>query len=419
MLDRACLCALDHLLRQIVEENALNHPIQPMPNLLQSLAHSTRCLNHALPVNNAISHETILADIERLMTEPRHFWTTPHSAQLCRTLVELDSLILSIQPDCSLNDADVQQQHTDIRQAIAEFRKAQLTIDSAICSKLSHLINVLDALVATTTTDNHGAMIIQDLPPAYDDQASVNNDEKLPEYEDESEPLLASEKNEHELDRVISAVDRLSSVTPRFDNQRVSMKRRQPLAMDHHHKPLYDSIYKSAERVQQKKSGRAATMAKLLDSGRSIFHHQVFGSPPWYTYKAEIRSVYSLHPPPPSSSSFPIPMVSFQDRSLHKKQQSSIDDITDLLAKSLNRPRFNKQRFHLTADKERDLFMTNLLNKVDRLEGRRLINQDAEHKPRLRPEDEEELDFILGQLCRARLAQLDNQRAAFSPLVPS
>ncbi|KAI7887547.1 hypothetical protein K492DRAFT_232969 [Lichtheimia hyalospora FSU 10163] len=81
--------------------------------------------------------------------------------------------------------------------------------------------------------------------------------------------------------------------------------------------------------------------------------------------------------------------------------------LTDLLAKSLHRPSYNRQRFHLSNDKERDLFMNGLLHKVDRLEGRRLSNQDAD-PPR------DELEDLLQHICRAKRTRLDNQRAAFT-----
>ena len=88
----------------------------------------------------------------------------------------------------------------------------------------------------------------------------------------------------------------------------------------------------------------------------------------------------------------------------------SLYEMTDLLVKSLHRPCFTKQRYQLSADKERDLFMNGLFNKVDRLEGRRLSNQDAE-KPSHRLD---ELDQILNNICRAKRSQFDNQRATFT-----
>ncbi|CDH53951.1 predicted protein [Lichtheimia corymbifera JMRC:FSU:9682] len=81
--------------------------------------------------------------------------------------------------------------------------------------------------------------------------------------------------------------------------------------------------------------------------------------------------------------------------------------LTDLLAKSLHRPSYSRQRFQLSSDKERDLFMNGLLHKVDRLEGRRLSNQDAD-PPR------DELEDLLHHICRAKRTRLDNQRAAFT-----
>lgn len=112
----------------------------------------------------------------------------------------------------------------------------------------------------------------------------------------------------------------------------------------------------------------------------------------------------------------------FQDWSFGNKQRKNteVNNITDLLAKSLHRPEFSKQRYALSVDKERDMFMARLLHKVDRLEGWRLINQDAEQPtPRtvaalLADQDDEELDLLLNRICRAKRSQYDNQRACFS-----
>ena len=49
----------------------------------------------------------------------------------------------------------------------------------------------------------------------------------------------------------------------------------------------------------------------------------------------------------------------------------------DNVVKSLSRPRFSKQRFQMTSTKERNMFMSDLFHKVDKLEGRRMENQDA------------------------------------------
>jgi hypothetical protein len=85
---------------------------------------------------------------------------------------------------------------------------------------------------------------------------------------------------------------------------------------------------------------------------------------------------------------------------------------TDLLVKSLNRPAYNRQRFSMSDAKERNLFISGLFNKVESLEGYRLVNQDAE-LPVKEAEEDQDLHQLLDNIYKSK-PQLDNQRASFS-----
>lgn len=82
-----------------------------------------------------------------------------------------------------------------------------------------------------------------------------------------------------------------------------------------------------------------------------------------------------------------------------------------MLVKSLNRPAYNRQRFSLSAAKERTLFMSGLFNKVESLEGCRLANQDAECS---KTATEKDLQQLLNTIYKSTKPQLDNQRASFT-----
>ncbi|KAI9496369.1 hypothetical protein BDB00DRAFT_808586 [Zychaea mexicana] len=100
----------------------------------------------------------------------------------------------------------------------------------------------------------------------------------------------------------------------------------------------------------------------------------------------------------------------------------------DTLVKSLHRPRFSKQRFQMTATKERNMFMSDLFSKVDKMEGRRLDNQDAQIRPRSRSptgmmpspppsprilEEEEKEQDIFDLFDHMARSQFSNQRAVY------
>lgn len=96
-----------------------------------------------------------------------------------------------------------------------------------------------------------------------------------------------------------------------------------------------------------------------------------------------------------------------------------INDLThtaDLLAKSFDRPAYNKQRFYMSDTKERNLFMYSLFNKVESLEGYRLVDQDAELPLKTPPSQEHDDDFqqLLNYIYKSTKPQLDNQRASFT-----
>ncbi|KAG1113451.1 hypothetical protein G6F42_014461 [Rhizopus arrhizus] len=112
----------------------------------------------------------------------------------------------------------------------------------------------------------------------------------------------------------------------------------------------------------------------------------------------------------------------FADQDWISHEEHLINDLThttDLLVKSLNRPAYNRQRFSLSAAKERTLFMSGLFNKVESLEGYRLVNQDAELSGKTAAaaaaaDENEDLQQLLNNIYKSTKPQLDNQRASFT-----
>lgn len=66
----------------------------------------------------------------------------------------------------------------------------------------------------------------------------------------------------------------------------------------------------------------------------------------------------------------------------------------------------------MSATKERSLFISGLFNKVESLEGYRLVNQDAELQNNSN-EENDDLHQLLNHIYKSK-PQLDNQRASFS-----
>lgn len=90
--------------------------------------------------------------------------------------------------------------------------------------------------------------------------------------------------------------------------------------------------------------------------------------------------------------------------------------MTDRLTKMMNRPQFNRQRYSLTDVKEREIFIDRIFQKVDRMEKRRMSNQDAEwsqHQKQQKKSMDDELDHLFDHINKSK-SQLDNQRASFT-----
>lgn len=72
----------------------------------------------------------------------------------------------------------------------------------------------------------------------------------------------------------------------------------------------------------------------------------------------------------------------------------------------------------MSAAKERTLFMSGLFNKVESLEGYRLVNQDAELSCKTAAaaaaDENEDLQQLLNNIYKSTKPQLDNQRASFT-----
>lgn len=73
----------------------------------------------------------------------------------------------------------------------------------------------------------------------------------------------------------------------------------------------------------------------------------------------------------------------------------------------------------MSAAKERTLFMSGLFNKVESLEGYRLVNQDAELSGKTAAaaaaaDENEDLQQLLNNIYKSTKPQLDNQRASFT-----
>ncbi|KAI9278877.1 hypothetical protein BDA99DRAFT_17876 [Phascolomyces articulosus] len=356
---------------------------------------------------------TLLSQVEKLLDH--HVWLISSQTDLCRTLLHILHTIHKNGLLFNNNDKEdhaghdhlipfhnhphlLQHVYTEIRQALASF-PSQLTLEDGkkikeIEAEFYQHLETLSRLV------NHSVdPLNEEHPPAYQEvthtfhgnkqgdfvpSAAMIKEEKPPQYQPNEPSTTCSE----ELDAVFQAIDRLSHVTPQFNNQRVERQ----LRIEPRHPATPKMLCDSIAQIQR------VSRFKLLKRSNS--------APSTTSKKSTVTTQRRVS----ATSTTRTTTRSDQVIETNHNNRHSLYEMTDLLVKSLHRPCFNKQRYQLTADKERDLFMNGLFNKVDRLEGRRLSNQDAE-QPTSRLD---ELDQILNHICRSKQVQFENQRATFT-----
>ncbi|KAG0172136.1 hypothetical protein DFQ28_004288 [Apophysomyces sp. BC1034] len=470
---RVCLIALDSLLRHIVTDSpdpAKNREIRRLSDstlehrrslirhgdLLESIARNTNRITHAtsgiLSMKRSESWPALatLSGVQRLL-HSHQFWLVDVSNEynLCCALAALLNDVYRIlelaqqapEDDNAEQDADSSNVYNKLRESVSIFQRDRaaglMAVESDTSKEMTELWSELDRLMDAVHRLAHDRL--EAPPPAYDDHShEIQNEKPPPGYDlsmrkDRVSSTAQSEKTQRDLDNLLSAIDRLSDVAPRLNNQRVALTDRQASEM------AAAAVGKVVERLSRgRMDNQRATLpsltakqdmlrnlvAQIHQSASRTLDNQRVPLSGRLQKKMEAASVNGLLDK--------IDRGRLTDQDWTSPEQRLLQDLTtmtDLLAQSLHRPRLSKQRYSLSALKERDLFINSLFKKVDRLEGRRMTNQDAERPkakgPRGRsatspstslvnnPEAEAELIDIFNHIHKSKL-QLDNQRASFT-----
>ncbi|CAO3592590.1 unnamed protein product [Absidia cylindrospora] len=312
--------------------------------------------------------------------------------------------------------------------------------------EMTILWDELDQLMNSITCLAQERPSVESAPPAYSDivappldtssAAAATFDIKSSEKKNEIPSSNAlpgyshrqNEKTAYDLDELISAIDQLSTVSPRLNNQRVDMTDRQAKELAaatvgrtierlsrgrlEEQRASLSTEFTKIEMLQGLMNQIQRSSLRTLDNQRVSMNTRL-------KKKMNVATINGI--------------LDRNDRGRLASQdwtspeQQMIDDMTtmtDMLTKVMNRPKYNQQRYSLSALKEREFFFNHLLQKVDRMEGRRMSNQDAEWthtKTKSSKSDmEDELGYLFDNIHRSK-SQLDNQRATFStsPLILS
>ncbi|GAA5802445.1 hypothetical protein EDC94DRAFT_698110 [Helicostylum pulchrum] len=234
-------------------------------------------------------------------------------------------------------------------------------------------------------------------------------------YENEAPPPAYNSimEDSHDLDVLLNAIDRLSNAAPRLNNQRVDLTPTQVKEL------AAATLGKTVERLSKGRledqraflplKSKHELLQDLIDqiqtSASRSFDNQRVCLSKIQQRKMDISSLNSV--------------LDRLDKGRYTNQEwisheeiliRDLKHTTDLLVKSHNRPEYSRQRYSLSADKERNLFISGLFNKVESLKAYRLIDQDAELP---KTPIHEDLNQLLDRIYSSK-PRFNNQRASFS-----
>lgn len=269
-------------------------------------------------------------------------------------------------------------------------------------SETDRLMDAVYRLASSTTN-------IIPPPPSYHELFGQDDDDckrQLPSY-DQTVPLY-DEKTQKDLDTLLSAIDRLGKVAPRLNDQRVEISDRQAgelaaamlgKAVERLSRGRMDDQRAALAPTKTKEDMLYDLMAQVYDLASRTFDNQRVLVGSRLQRKMDEAAMFGI------LDRFERGRMTSQvcTRNLFLKKKwckltcyprllqdwaanetssfHEISRLTEMLIKSLHCPKFIKQRFRLSSKKERDLFMTQLYSKVNRMQNRRLENQDAAKAP--------------------------------------
>ncbi|KAI8589683.1 hypothetical protein BDZ88DRAFT_416942 [Geranomyces variabilis] len=265
----------------------------------------------------------------------------------------------------------------------------------------------LMALVRTICAAREGYGVTQ--PPSYEDTL-----EQAPSSVEVTSGKTPRARTTHdELTNVLHAIDRVVKLAPRMDNQSVQLNARQQKIMSgaaltalverlNRGKESFDT-----QRASSSSTHRYAALQSLVDQitvagERRMYNQRVVLSGD-QTRRMEVGKLGAI--------------LDRQAKSRYKNQDSTTREqrlLADLAAlqPGLTRacPQFAAQRYEASPAKQRNMFMSTLSSRVDRLAERRLGNQDALSPAQKKEESWLELERILDGVTTG----MGEQRASLS-----
>ncbi|CAG8591200.1 6193_t:CDS:2 [Racocetra fulgida] len=293
-------------------------------------------------------------------------------------------------------------------------RRASLNLYNNVTDERLATWNEIDRLMEVVAALCHERSN-NDPPPEYSNNLTEGDNEAIvdpPKYPLVSGNLninIDNEKTKLDLDNVISAIDRVYNVAPQLNNQRVELSPR------------------------QKKRLTAATLSNVIQKlSRGRLEEQRADSSSIVKYQTLNRLVDQINKA--AERSFVDQRVELSPRQIRQHEVAKLNGIIERLEKNrmtnqlliqdltrltneLTRTSadtiYASQRYKLSPDKERDMFMNSIIKKVEKMQSYRMEDQDAESPTERKERAWKEIENVLTK--QQYSPSMNYQRATLTP----
>ncbi|CEG77352.1 hypothetical protein RMATCC62417_12121 [Rhizopus microsporus] len=376
-----CLQVLDALLKQMADTYSPQRHRSSM-SLLDSISQSTSLLS-TFQMTRSHSSPANMCDIHKALES--HALNSTQDYTLCCTLAAflndiyrlLELNDISNQEETSSDGQDTSLLQLQQQVTILQSKKKEgLNYDAAtqemlvIWQEMDRLMDIVCRLISQEE---------KKAPPAYEDT------EQPPAYNMVHDSTLI-ESNKDDLDDLLNAIQQLSCVAPRLNNQRAHLTNKQVKRL------AEETLFKSIERLQARRMDNQRASLKQKDMLQHLIQQiELSASRSFDNQRVQLTSqqqkffdihhiIHRMHKRRYTNQD----AVSYEERLVNDLTRT-----TDLLVKSLHRPSYSKQRFQVR---------TSLFD---------MLRKQKEDK-------EKDLDQLFQFIHKSTKHQLNNQRASFT-----
>ncbi|CAG8614635.1 1076_t:CDS:2, partial [Paraglomus occultum] len=231
-------------------------------------------------------------------------------------------------------------------------------------------------------------------------------------YNEKTTRKVDNEKTRHDLDNVISAIERVYSVAPQLNNQRVELSHRQTKELTA--ATLSTAIQRLSRGRYEEQRACFNTVTKYQTLNRLVEQISKSASRSFVDQRVELspRQLRHIEAARLNCVIDRLGRNRMTDQDWHPPEQLLVQDLTRItneLTETSYNSAYAAQRFHLTSAKERDMFMNSVIKKVEKMGSYRLNNQDADPPAQRRERALQEIDQIVGKMAYSPV--MDSQRA--------